>query len=172
MLNVGVIPGAVGQTWNGIPATCHFATVYYLLSAEFRREPTPEDYARLGNPTLVLRQIATMGRPVREPEGEPLVFSPGTILVFKNGREPAHSCVAKQINLLGGYNQANWFTRQGRPNDYSEHRTDEIRWLDSKSHKNKVEGNVGQECTLVQVPEIHARAKLRALYPKTDFRKR
>lgn len=163
MLNVGVIPGTVGQTWNGIPVTCHFATVYYLFCAEFGREPTRDVYLQLGNPTGVMRQIAAMGRPVRKRKGQPLVFSPGTILIFKDGQEPAHSCAAKQINLLGGYNQPNWFTSPGIPHGYSEHRTDEIRWRDSKLHKDHVRGNVGQWCTLIQVPQLHAQARLRSM---------
>lgn len=160
---VRVIPGAVGRQWNGIAITCHFATIYYIFSDEFSRAPLPADYAKLGNLNDVMKKIAAMGAQVNNPGASPLVFAPGTVVIFMEDQQAAHSCVAKQINLLGGYNQTNWFTSAGSSHSYTTHGTGDITWRDSLLQKNQIRGNVGQWCKLVKVPETSAKAKLRQL---------
>jgi hypothetical protein len=160
---VGVIPGVVGQQWNGIAVTCHFATIYYIFAEQFNRAPETADYAHLGNLNNVMKKIAGMGVQVSNPGAGALVFAPGTVVVFMEDQQAAHSCVAKQINLLGGYNQANWFTGAGVAHGYTTHNTNQITWRASVFHKNQVRGNVGQWCKLVKVPENSAKEKLRQL---------
>ena len=38
-----------GRVWNGIPTSCHFATVYWVFCDEFKRPPTPAELMRIGD---------------------------------------------------------------------------------------------------------------------------
>jgi hypothetical protein len=158
---VGAIPGAVGQSWNGIATTCNFATVFWCFWDEFGRQPTLLEFAKTGSPNLVIKKMIPLGVRQNRPGHGNLQLTPGSVLIFVAGGEPAHSCVATAANTIGGYNQVNWYSGGGGVNHgFSTHNTNRSNW-GAGGHNNDVVGNTGQWCQLVAVPEASAKAIVR-----------
>lgn len=158
---VGVIPGAIGQTWNMIATTCHFATTFWLFWDEFDRQPQQEDFIKIGDPTLTIRNALPLGRKLTSPKAGGLVLTPGSVVMFARNGQPLHSCVATGGNSLAGYNQVNWFSSPGVNHGYSVHNTNQIRWRGGLLNGNDVQDNVGQWCQLYVVGEGVAKAVVR-----------
>lgn len=156
---VSNIMGAVAQRWNGIPTTCHFATIYWLYSEEFGQAPDANHYLKtdLSNPTRVINQMLPFGRHLQRPGRGGLNLTAGSVVVFVHNHSAGHSCIARTMNSIGGYNQLNWFTSAGRDHDYSTHNCTDFNWRS----RNEVNGNRNQPCRLVVIDEQVARAVVR-----------
>jgi len=153
------IPGAVGGRWNGIPTTCHFATLYWLYCEEFGHPPTVDNFTNsdLSNPTGVVNQMLAHGRRLTRPMRGNITMTAGSVVVFVQNNQSGHSCIARTLNTLGGFNQPNWFTTLGVNHGYSTHHSADIEWLS----RSEVSGNRDQRCRLVAVDEGIARAVVR-----------
>jgi hypothetical protein len=161
---VGQIPGAVPPMWNGIPTTCHFATVWWAFRDEFNKLPVQSDFlGRLNNPTGAVQSMLAHGRRLTRPMIGSVTLTPGTVVVFVNGGNAVHSCTARTATTLGGYNQLNWFSGAGVNHGYSIHPTTEIRWR-GLLHPHEVQGNPGNPwCELFAIPEVAVKAIVRSL---------
>ena len=160
---IGPIPGAMGQQWNHIATSCHFASVFWLFHDEFGRVPTQNEFLRMADLTGAIRRMLPFGTRLNKPAAGHLVLTPGNIVVFVHDNQPVHSCSALDANTLAGYNQVNWFKVQGENHRYTTHQTNEIRWGEGLWHGNEVTGNVGQWCKLIAIPERPAKAVIRSM---------
>lgn len=138
------IPGAVGRIWNGIPTSCHFATIYWIIQEEFGRVPTVADFATIGELNGAIRIMVQIGgvRINRPGGGGQLNFTPGSVIVFVSNNQPAHSCVATFANQVGGYNQQGWFTAGGLNHGYSYHNTNQFKAWGGIFNSKKIRGNI------------------------------
>ncbi|HJZ91828.1 MAG TPA: hypothetical protein VKE40_13225 [Gemmataceae bacterium] len=162
---VNQIPGAVPPYWNGIPTTCHFATLFWLYWDEFNRQPTQAVFqGPLLNPVAVVQSMLPHGRRLSRPLFGSLTLTPGMVVVFDDGGIPRHSCTARTANTLGGYNQVGWFAGPGVNHGYSAHPTTELRWR-GLLQPHDVQGSSAnfQWCELVAIPEGVAKAIVRSL---------
>jgi|FLYL01.1.fsa_nt_gi hypothetical protein len=153
---VGPIPGAANKTWNSIATSCHFATVYWLLAEVLSRQPNLEDFVRIGDPTLIVKQMLAKGRRISRSRLGSLMLTPGTVVAFVQDGEPKHSCVAIESTKLGGYNQTGWFSTPGVDHGYSTHHTIEFKWRGGQMNADDVQGNQGQWCQLYAIDETSA----------------
>jgi hypothetical protein len=165
MNTVGNIAGAVGQSWNGIPTTCHFATLYWLYADEFNNAITTQaDYLnKFPNPTAVISSLLPFGRKLSRPAFGNLNLVPGNILVFAHGMNAGHSCVALNANTIGGYNQDGWFSQAGGNHTYTTHPTSQIVWRGITHPKDVRRPNIATNYNLVAIDENTAKAKIRQL---------
>jgi hypothetical protein len=161
---VGQIPGAVPPFWNGIPSTCHFATLWWAFRDEFNKQPVQADFTGpLNNPIAIVRSMLPHGKRLSRPLFGSLTLTAGTVVVFVYNGQPAHSCTARTATTLGGYNQVDWFTGAGVNHGYSIHPTTEIRWR-GLAHPHDVQGNPGNPwCQLFAIPEVAVKAVVRSL---------
>lgn len=150
------------NTWNGIPTSCHVATLYWIYRDEFGQAPTQAQYvARLNNPTAIIRNMLPHGQALAN-AGAAIAAAAGSVIVFVGGGQPRHSCVKLAGNQIGGYNQLNWFTTPGQDHRYSTHAVANIKWRGGWFHGGQVELNVaGNYGTLVAIPQAFAKAILR-----------
>lgn len=164
-LQSAVIPGAAGNAWNGIATTCHFATTFRLYLAEFGIAPTALQLAAIGNFTALMTGMIQHGRRLTKPMFANLAATPGSVVIFVQGGNAFHSCIADAANTLGGYNQTNFFTSPGVYHGHSTHSTGHLVWdlrnRNVASNYN-VLNNPMNFGPLVSVPESVARACLRA----------
>jgi hypothetical protein len=102
----------------------------WIFREQVGREPTQEEIANL-DITETLRVMVKKRGAVRleRPKRGSLLLAEGSVIVFisKSGY-PAHACIAIDGFTVGGYNQAGWYTSEGRSFDYSTHSTADIRW--------------------------------------------
>jgi hypothetical protein len=127
----GELNGAAAGIWNGIPLSCHVATLIWLHHAQTGALPAgPLAIPKLINFRTIIQQIVARGRPLQAAWQQVVQVAPGSILVFSDDAgEPGHSCTATTDTILIGYNQTGWFRSPGVAADFSIHFTSDIRWL-------------------------------------------
>ncbi|MGH7932125.1 MAG: hypothetical protein ACREQN_03050, partial [Candidatus Binataceae bacterium] len=92
---IGNFTGVGTTAWNGIPASCHIATLYWVFMDEFSRPPAQADFLNhFVNPNAIITRMLSMGHRLTRPNGGvPLALTPGSVIVFERGGQPVHSCV-------------------------------------------------------------------------------
>ena len=159
---VAPIFGAGAMTWNGIPTSCHFATIYWIILDEANRMPTANDFMNIGNINEAMKRMVQNGgvRINQPPGGGQLNLTTGSVIVFVRNNEPSHSCVATSATRVGGYNQLGWFTAGGSNHGYSSHNTNQFKaWGPRRWNRNKIRGNVANVYyRLYSVSEAWAKA--------------
>jgi hypothetical protein len=161
-LNIQPIPAAAGGVWNGIPTTCHMATLYWIHRSELRTLATQNDYLNAFlNPTAVMTGMLAFGRRLSKPMIGNINLTPGSVIIFAKNGQALHSCVARNHNTIAGYNQVNWFTSAGVNHGHSTHSVADIKWTGMTN--NQVDGNTANNspCQLIAVPENAAKAHVR-----------
>jgi hypothetical protein len=124
-----------------MPATCHFATLYWFFEEAYGRPITFAEYLEIGDPSLFVQSLLPLATRLqqsitrRAAEGlkvkgsHSTLVRAGSIVVFAEDRQSAgHSCVALTSGTLGGHNQTDWFTTAGKTNLYTTHSTKDINW--------------------------------------------
>jgi len=153
-----------GRTWNGIPTSCHFATVYWVFLDEFNRAPTQQEMVAIGDAQGAVGRWLPHGSRKSNPLTGSLTLTAGSILVFVRNNQAGHSCVAITQQTLGGFNQMSWYSAGGANHAYSAHPTNQLMW-GSLNHRSQVHRVNAQEWyDLYEVPEYWAKALMRSWF--------
>lgn len=161
---VNGIPGAAGTAFNAFAATCHFATSYWLYSAEFGSAPTLLNYQGGVNLTGLVNEMLPHGTKMKRPgHGAAIAVPTGTVLVFSNNGNAGHSCIVRADGLIGGYNQENWFTTPGQNHRYSQHSLGDIEWANASRARRPA---LNHPYDLFAVPEVAGRAAVRSQFQR------
>lgn len=134
--------GAAVGVWNGIPLSCHVATLIWLHCADTGALPAgPQAIPKLLRFRDIMVQIVAAGTPLQATRNQVVEVPLGSVVVFADeGGEPCHSCTATGTTILIGYNQSDWFSSAGVPSDFSVHFTSDIRWLGPQFPSHRVTG--------------------------------
>jgi hypothetical protein len=125
------LPGAAVGKWNGIPLSCHVASLIWLHHAQTGALPAgPLAIPKLEHFRAIMLQIAAAGTPLQALFGQVVEVPVGSIVVFTgDAGNPDHSCTATSGTILIGYNQTEWFSSPGVAADFSVHYTSELQWV-------------------------------------------
>ena len=142
--------------------SCHFATAFWGFLDEFGRVHSQDEVVDLGNTqNLVTDLLPHAVRKNRPPNGH-LTLTIGSILIFAEENIARHSCVAINVQSVGGYNQMSWYSVGGGDHTYSTHNTSQLQW-GLGPHRNEV-CRVGMQkwYDLYELPEIWLKATIRS----------
>lgn len=120
----------VGNNVVGAPnigISCHYATTYWLYHEAHNATPRP---VNLVNAAVFMRQLVrASGRRRTKPLGRDLRLVPGSVLIFMDGQNAAHSCIATAAGAVSGYNHNSWFVGANEAaGTFRVHQTANIAW--------------------------------------------
>jgi hypothetical protein len=116
---------AWAYTQGRFPGLCHQATLFWLIMAKRGIEATPFEIAQ-ADP--ILQDLKQCGRQVLRANFSPPP-APGTVVMFLSNGAPKHSCVIKDSDTLGGYNQVGWLPG-GQSTRYTQNKLGDLPWID------------------------------------------
>ena len=144
------LPGVSVGLWNGIPISCHVATLIWLHYAQTGALPAgPLAIPKLEHFRAIMLQIVAAGAPLQVVFGQVIEVPVGSVVVFtSDSGEPGHSCTATGSTILIGYNQTEWFSSPGVPAEFSVHYTSDLQWVSPPFPARRVVGPRNQLYTL------------------------
>lgn len=136
---INPIPDAMIPQPNGgtkkLEIQCHQATCYWLYEEAFDRPPAPIEFTgeTLLSVQPFMAKIARLGKKLSREDFSKRNVAGGTVLIFTDSTGDAkHSCVVRWDGSIGGYNQTDWFTSDGKKSEWSAHDPNHIPWSGDK----------------------------------------
>jgi hypothetical protein len=106
-----VLTTMVNQQPYNTSVSCHFATIYWLLTELHGVPPTLQVMMDqiVNVPGAITQMVQQSGTRLKKPLIGQLTLTPSSVIVFYRNGQAEHSCVALNQTQVGGYNQVDWF---------------------------------------------------------------